>query len=404
MLFGYACLTGLKNRQTGTGSDSKQTGRKMGDNLDSDRIDGRAAGGVLTINLDALQHNYRLLRAGAKPAGTAAVVKADAYGIGAGQAAPALYEAGCRMFFVAQLIEAFRLRPYLPADAEIAVLNDIQPGMEATAAEAGFLPVLNSLSSVEAWEALCREKGRRLPAMLQLDSGMSRLGLDAAETRKLAANPEIFNRADIRYILSHLACSDERANSMNRKQLASFKKLLKKLPAAPVSLANSGGIYLEKAYRFDLVRPGIALYGVDPHGLSPSRLQPVIRLEARVIRTCHVPAGVRIGYGGTYTTMQPAQVATVAVGYADGWLRSLGNCGSAFFSGHRMPVIGRVSMDSMMLDVTALGKAAPRRGDLVELIGPNQPLEHVARDAGTIPYEILTSLGHRYDRHYIRSG
>jgi len=372
----------------------------MNNNLD---FDSRAAGGILTIDLDAVQHNYKILSAEAKPAGTAAVIKADAYGIGAVQIAPALYKAGCRMFFVAQLIEAFQLRPCLPDDAEIAILNDIQPGMEAVTADAGFIPVLNSFSSIKTWSALCREKKQKLPAMLQLDSGMSRLGLDAEEAGQLAANPEIFDRADIRYILSHLAYSDEYANDINNKQLITLKKLLKKLPSLPVSFANSGGIYLGKDYRFDLVRPGIALYGVDPHGQKPSRLRPVIKLEARVIQTRHVGAGIEIGYGGTWLTTQPTHIATVAVGYADGWLRSLGNCGSAYFSDYRLPIIGRISMDSMTLDVTALGKTAPRRGDLIELIGPNQRVEDVARNAGTVPHEILTALGHRYDRRILKS-
>jgi len=375
----------------------------MANNLDLGSIDGRAAGGVLTIDLDALQDNYRRLCAEAKPARTAAVVKADAYGIGMAGAAPALYDAGCRLFFVAQLIEAFQLKLFLPSDATIAVLNDIQPGMEAATADAGFVPVLNSISSVKAWGTLCRKRRQKLAAMLQIDSGMCRLGLDTKEIKQLVADPEIFRLADIQYILSHLACSDECASDMNPNQLAILKKLLKKLPAAQISLANSGAVYLGKDYGFNLVRPGIALYGVDPHGQSPSRLRPVIRLEARVIQTRRVPAGAKIGYGGTFVTKRPAHIATLAVGYADGWHRSLGNRGAAYFAGKRLPVIGRISMDSMMLDVTALRKAAPQRGDLVELIGPNQTLEDIARDADTIPYEILTSLGHRYERRYIRS-
>jgi len=367
-------------------------------------IDGRAAGGVLTIDLTALQHNYKVLSTEARPAMTAAVVKADAYGIGVRQAAPALYQAGCRMFFVAQLIEAFELRPCLPDDAKIAVLNDIQPGMEAATAAAGFIPVLNSLPSAMAWLALCRQQQRKLPAMLQLDSGMSRLGLDAQEAAALIANPEIFAQADILYILSHLACSDDPASTMNPTQLATLKNWLAALADIPVSLASSGGLDLGADYRFDLVRPGIALYGVDPHAHIPARLRPVVGLAARVIQTRQVEAGARIGYGGTYTAQQPAHVVTVAVGYADGWHRALGNRGWGWFGGQRLPIIGRVSMDSMTLDATALGPAAPQRGDLIELIGPHQTLQDVARDAGTIAYEILTSLGHRYDRRYMTSG
>ncbi|RCL02257.1 MAG: alanine racemase [Candidatus Tokpelaia sp. JSC189] len=375
----------------------------MNNNFDSDNIDSGAAGGLLIIDLDALQDNYRRLCAEAKPARTAAIVKADAYGIGAAQAAPALYKAGCRLFFVAQLIEALQLKPLLSPDATIAILNDIHPGMETTTADAGFIPVLNSLSSIEAWGDLCRKRREKLPAMLQIDTGMCRLGLDIKEIKQLVADPEIFNLADIYYILSHLACSDDSANNMNYTQLITLKKLLKKLPTAHVSFANSAAVYLGKDYRFDLVRPGIALYGIDPHGQTPSRLQPVVQLKARVIQTRSVPAGLKIGYGGTFLTKYPTQIATLAVGYADGWHRSLGNRGAAYFAGRRLPIIGRISMDSMMLDITTLGRKGPQRGDLVELIGPNQMLEDIARDADTIPYEILTSFGHRYERRYIQS-
>ncbi|RCL02406.1 MAG: alanine racemase [Candidatus Tokpelaia sp. JSC161] len=361
----------------------------------------QAAGGILTINLFALQRNYKLLMSIAKPASIAAVVKADAYGIGARHAAYALYQAGCHIFFVAQLNEAMQLKSFLPNHAQIAILNDVQPGMETKTAAAGLIPVLNSLSSIKAWSALCQKKKRKFPAMLQLDTGMSRLGLNEKEVKKIAKNPEIFHYAKIAYLLSHLASDDICDSQRNIEQLASLEKLLAILPKSSVSFINSSGLALGPSYRFDLVRSGIALYGIKSQKDLPFCLQPVVKLEARVIQTRYVPAGTRVGYGGTYQTTQESKITTVSVGYADGWLRSLSNSGSAYFLGKRMPIIGRISMDSMTLDATALGALAPSRGDLVELIGMNQSLENVAHDAGTIPYEILTSLGKRYDLRYI---
>lgn len=380
--------------------DPYSLSRKTG--VDGDMC-GLYCGGILTVDLDALQHNYRVLAKKAAPAQAAAVVKANAYGIGVTKAAPALYEAGARVFFVAQLVEAFTLLAVLPKDITIAVLNDIQPGTEEIVADAGILPVLNSLHSVAAWAKLCSKRGTKLPAMLQLDTGMARLGLDERECEVLIKNPEIFQLADIRYILSHLASADEKQNTQNSAQLEKMQTLLNKLPPCPVALANSGGIFLSGDFRYDLVRPGIALYGVDPHHDTQTEIRPVVQLDARVIETRQVPAETKVGYNATFTTMRPTQITTIAVGYADGWHRTLSNRGAAYFNGARLPIIGRVSMDSITLDTTDLGENAPQRGDLVELIGPHQSLADVARDADTITYEILTSLGQRFDRRYLKA-
>lgn len=365
--------------------------------------DERACGGVLSIDLDALRHNYLVLCRQARPAQVSAVVKADAYGTGVNHVAPVLYEAGCRVFFVAQLAEAFSLCKILAPDAIIAVLNDIQPGMAAATAEAGILPVINSLDSAAEWLALCRSRQQKLPALVQIDTGMSRLGLSPAELADTDTLHDLFTAADIRFIISHLACGDEPDSHINTAQLEHFKSMIVALPARPLALANSGGIFLGADYCFDLVRPGIALYGIDPFGRKKTPLRPVIRLEARVIQTRQVPAATKIGYGSTFTTQRPTWVSTIAVGYADGWPRYLSNKGAAWYKGTRLPILGRVSMDSITLDTTAFRKAPLKRGDLVELIGPQQSVEDVARDAGTIPYEILTSLGPRYARHYLKS-
>jgi len=363
--------------------------------------DERAYGGVLSIDLGALRHNYLALCQQARPAQVSAIVKADAYGTGANHVAPVLYDAGCRVFFVAQLSEAFSLRKILAPDAAIAVLNDIQPGMAAATADADVIPVINSLESAVEWLKLCHKRQKKLPAFIQIDTGMSRMGLSPAELADTDILHDLFTAADIRFIISHLACSDEPDSMMNTAQLERFKSMIAGLPARPLALANSGGVFLDADYFFNLVRPGIALYGVDPFGRKKTPLRPVIRLEARVIQTRQVPKATKIGYAGTFITQRPTWVSTIAVGYADGWPRCLSNKGAAWYKGTRLPIIGQVSMDSITLDTTALKKIPLNRGDLVELIGPQQTLEDVARDADTIPYEILTSLGQRYARHYL---
>jgi len=363
-------------------------------------------GGVLCVDLGALQHNYRLLVVQARPAQVAAVVKADAYGLGSVPVACSLYGVGCRHFFVAQLVEALRLRPFLPEAAQIGVLNDFQPGMAAQLADAGLIPVLNCLETVGEWVELCCQRGKKLPAMLQIDSGMARLGLDAQELTQLAAKPDIFQLADIVYIISHLACADEKENGYNQTQLEYLRHVLTRLPPRPISLANSGGIFLCHDFAFDMVRAGIALYGVNPHGegahdKDASGLRPVVSLQARVIQTRRINALDYVGYGCSYQAKKPMSVATIAVGYGDGWPRALSNVGAAFWQGVRLPIIGLVSMDSITLDISSLPEDALKRGDMVELVGSHQTLGSVARDAGTIAYEILTNLGRRYERHYI---
>ncbi|WGG58962.1 alanine racemase [Brucella intermedia] len=359
-----------------------------------------AAGGVLTIDLAALRHNYSAIARHIAPTRAAAVVKADAYGLGASRVAPAFYDAGCRDFFVAHLGEAIALKPFLQPDATLYVLNGLQPGTEAACARDGILPVLNSLEQIENWAALAARQGRKLPALLQLDTGMSRLGLSASEFERLLENFALLDNIDIKFVISHLASGDEPENAANARQLANMTALLVRLPKLPVAFANSGGSFLDKSYHFDLARPGVALYGVGPE----NKVVPVLTLSARIIQVRDIDKGAAVGYGGTYVAEGPMRVATIAVGYADGWFRSLSNKGSAFFGDTRLPIIGRVSMDSITLDVSALPEGTLKLGSLVELIGPHQRLEDVARDCDTIPYEILTALGNRYARVYVESG
>jgi alanine racemase len=359
-----------------------------------------AAGGVLTIDLKALRHNYSTIAKRIAPTRTAAVVKADSYGLGANRVAPAFYEAGCRDFFVAHLGEAITLRPFLNPDATLYVLNGLQPGTEAACAREKILPVLNSLEQIENWSALAASLNEKLPALLQIDTGMSRLGLSAKELDQLVDDQHLLDHIDVKFVISHLASGDEPENPANARQLAAMNAALARLPKMPVAFSNSGGCFLDNTYHFNLARPGVALYGVGPEtGENP--MKPVLDLSARVIQVRDIDKGAAVGYGGTYVASKPMRIATIAVGYADGWFRALSNKGSAFYGDTRLPIVGRVSMDSITLDITALPEGAIKLGSLVELVGPHQRLEDVARDCDTIPYEILTSLGHRYARVYV---
>lgn len=354
----------------------------------------------LVIDLSALRANYRVLRDNVSPAECAAVVKADAYGLGARPVVSALYREGCRTFFVAQLCEALDLQPTLPADCTIFILNGLDPGGEAACANAGFVPVLNSRVQIERWRSEARRRGVALPSAIQIETGMSRLGISEAVVDQLAEDTSLSDELDLRLVLTHLACADEPRLPVNEEQLRRFQELADRFPGAPRSIANSCGTFLSGAYHLELVRPGIALYGVPPQSECLG-IMPVVSLRSRILQIRQLPGGSAVGYGHTYATPGPRRVATIGVGYADGWPRRLGNVGAAWFHDIRLPIIGRISMDSMAIDISAVDSGELHEGDFVDLIGPMQSLEDVAGDAETIPYEILTQLGPRHARVYL---
>lgn len=354
------------------------------------------AGARLTIDLGAIGANWRLLSARVgRP--VAAVVKADAYGLGAARVAPALAALGCTDFFVAHLAEAIALRPLLP-QARLHVLGGLMPGAEADCAALGIVPVLNSPEQIAAWAATAARLGRALPGAIQIDTGMSRLGLAPAEMEALT--PADLRGIDPTLLLSHLACADSPGHPANAAQLARFRAARARLPAIPASLANSSGIFLGPDFHFDLARPGAALYGVNPCPGQPNPMRAVVRLQARVIQCRDIAPGTGVGYGLTWTATRPTRIATVAVGYADGYLRALSGRGTAWVGPTALPVLGRVSMDTLTLDASALAPDALPPGALVDLLGPGDGLDTLAAQAGTIGYEILTSLGQRYARHW----
>lgn len=366
-----------------------------------------SAPGVLVIDLDALARNYAKLRALAAPAECAAVVKGGGYGLGAERIGPALFAAGCRTFFVATLAEAVRLRGALPG-AAIFVLDGLFPGSGAEFADARLQPVLGSLDEIEEWAAMCRRRGAPLPAAIHVDTGMNRLGLKAAERRALAARPGMLAAFPVSLAISHLACADTPEHPKNEAQRLDFLAFAASLGdlRPRLSLANSAGLFLGPGFRFDLVRPGVALYGGNPFAVRPNPMEPVVHLYGRVAQLGEAEAGETIGYGAALTLKRRTRYVTVSTGYADGYFRLLGGTdGHAGALGHigewPLPILGRVSMDLIMFDVTDIPPRLAQRGGFVELIGPRFTVDQAAALAGTIGYEILTSLGPRYHRIYL---
>jgi alanine racemase len=356
------------------------------------------AGAILSIDLGAIRENYRMLRSRLTRGRCAAVVKANGYGLGATRVAKALMEDGCDNFFVAHVAEGIELQRAIGRDVDIYVLNGIPPGAEEQCAAAGLIPVLNSTEQLDAWRAAAHLLGNALPAALQIDSGMSRLGLAPSEVDAIAADPVVLDGIDLKLVMSHLACADEPDSPANSLQLRNFETLCAKLPPAPASLANSSGIFLGDGFHFDLARPGAALYGVNPMPGKPNPMRQVVGLAAKVIQTRTLEAGAGVGYGHSYRAAGGLSVATISLGYADGWPRHAAS--RAFHDGVPLPFAGRVSMDSIVLDISALPPGTLSAGDTVELIGTHQTVDDVAAQAGTIGYEILTGLGSRFHRIY----
>jgi alanine racemase len=358
-----------------------------------------AARAVLTVDLGAVAGNYGRLRREAPGAEVAAVVKADGYGLGLLEVAPALWQAGCRSFFVAHPGEGVTLRAAL-AEAAIYVLHGLQGGTGADLAEAALIPVLNEPAELTSYAALARAREQRLPAALQIDTGMCRLGLAQGELERL--DRADLDALELRLIMSHLACAEEADNPMSQEQLARFERLRPLLPGAPASLANSSGMFLGPAFHYQLCRPGVALYGVNPTPGRANPMTPVVTLEAPVLQVHEVAAPGSVGYDATYRTRAGARIATVPVGYADGYLRAAGGRATARIAGHEVPLAGRVSMDLISLDVSALPAGAVRPGTMAELIGNPDGVDRLAAAAHTIGYEVLTRLGSRFARRYIR--
>ncbi len=342
----------------------------------------------LTIDLDALARNYRFLRdtAGVE---AAPAVKADGYGLGALDVSRRLLAEGARTFYVARLAEGEALRAALGAGPVIQVLDGATGGSVDRLRAAGLTPVINSLEQAARWRA----EGRGAPATLHVDTGMNRLGLTLAEARGVAGWEAV------ELVMSHLACSGQPEHPANARQLAAFREARALFPAARASLAASGGIFLGPDYAFDQVRPGVSLFGGGPRDVPDDRIATVATFEAPILQVRDVRAGETVGYGGAFEAAAPARVAILAAGYADGVLRSSHPRGAVWFDGARRPMLGRVSMDLIAVDVTGCFTARP--GAMMEIIGPNLPIDDAAAAAGTTAYELLTRLSPRAERRWV---
>ncbi len=350
----------------------------------------------LTIDLAALAANWRKLAALTPTAATGAAVKADAYGLGAQNIVPTLYEAGCRDFFVAQAGEGIAIRK-MATDAHIFVLGGVVGEIAGDFAKHGLIPVLNHLDDLERWRAYAA-----FPCALHFDSGMNRLGFEQGDTHKVIEAASGFN---ISLVMSHLACSELRSHAMNSIQLARFRSIASQFPAARKSLANSGGVFLGGDYHFDLTRPGIAIYGGTPVANEANPMSPVATYEAKILQIRSAAKGETVGYGASATLSRDSRIAIAGAGYADGIARGAsgraGGGGFGWVAGNRAPILGRVSMDLTAFDVTDVPSQALEKARWVEFFGKNIALDDFAATAGTISYEVLTGMGNRAGRVWV---
>lgn len=346
------------------------------------------AGGILSIDLKAIAANWRRLQGMLKPGALCAgVVKADAYGTGMKMVAPTLYKVGCRDFFVANLDEGISLRKILP-QARIFVFEGVWGGYCQEFQENSLIPVLNTLEQTKIWGEFSQGQ---YPSALHINTGMNRLGLDIEDVSQFQVCSPLL-------LISHLACADQPKHTLNQEQLEKFRRIKTQIPR---SFANSSGIFLGPDYHFDLARPGAAIYGISPREDGFNPLRQAITLEARILQIREIPAGASVGYGATWRTQEPRKIATLGVGYADGYLRALSNRGAGYIGGYRVPLVGRVSMDLVTFDITGVPEHLCQIGGLIELMGSHYTVDDLAAASGTIGYEVLTSLGNRYYRRYI---
>jgi len=380
----------------------------------------------LVVNLNAIAHNWLLMQAKLdRNVDCGAVVKANAYGLGMTSVVRALAKVGCRRFYVANLQEALVLREHLnilvqefsllPGACEIVVLSGCARGEELAFIEHRLVPVLISEEMLGRWLGVLRRAGVRagsVGSVLKVDTGMGRLGLEPEEFKRLLADKGALLDSGVSMLMSHLACADDERSEHNELQLGAFRECYEQLkyvlPACGASLANSAGVLLGRRYHFDGVRPGVALYGGNPQPIKDNMLKPSVSLALPVIQLRSLPEGGCVGYGATARFDRAARLAIVAGGYADGLFRSLSNRGECWVpsggrsagEGWRVPIVGRVSMDTTIVDISSVPEGAVCVGDRLEFIGEHITLDEIAIKAGTISYEVLTSLGSRYQRGY----
>jgi len=361
------------------------------------------AGGVLTIDLSAIEANWKRLASMTVPVECAAVVKCNGYGCGLDQVTTTLAKAGCRTFFVADIAEGRRVRAIVPT-AVIYVLNGVLPNTGPSLADANLRPVINSTTELAEWDSFVAAKNWRGGAALQVDTGMNRLGITPDEAAAVAQRLQSESHG-FTLLMSHLACAETPEHPMNDRQIRLFRDIRILFRGLSSSLANSSGIFLGGTVHCDLVRPGIALFGGNPTPGRKNPMRPVVELKGRIVQVRSVKRGDTVGYGASWTAPRATRLAIVAVGYGDGFLRSAGAgkgkaAATVIVGGKPCPIVGRVSMDLLALDVSDLSDSAVRRGDLVTLIGGDIGVDELGAALGTIGYEVLTGLGRRHHRIY----
>lgn len=361
------------------------------------------AGGILTIDLSALESNYKTLRSTATPAECAAVVKADAYGLGLEPVASHLAQIGCTTFFVADLAEGKRLR-HVARDAAIYILNGLPQGTAQIFADHNLRPVIGSTAELAEWDAFASASNWHGGFALHVDTGMNRLGLSVEEAAAIAPRLNTQNHG-VELIMSHFVASQFAENQRNQEQILAFRNVRALFRGVPASIANSSGIFLGSSAHLDLVRPGAALYGVNPTPGKPNPMKPVVDLKIRIAKLRDIAFGETVGYDATWTARRPSRIAVLTMGYADGFPRAQGGSdqkagGTLLVNGKTCPIVGRISMDLIALDVTDLPAGSVKRGDFATVIGDGRDADALGDMLGTIGYEVLTSLGRRYARVY----
>lgn len=356
---------------------------------------------ALIIDLDAVAYNYRTLCSHMQERTfCAAVIKANAYGMGVKEVAPRLYQEGCRHYFVALVSEAIELQRFIGQDTFIYVLNGLRRGDEEVYAHYNLIPVLSDPLQIHLWNSFCESKQQCLKAALHFDTGLTRTGLSVKAVQNLGLLQ--ISHMEIVCVMGHLACTYQSSHAMNEAQRQLFDILRKRFPFALASFANSGALFLGSAYHYDMARVGLGLTGCRtavPRGEYV--LKPALKAYAQILQINDVSQGTSVGYDATFIAQRASRIATLGVGYADGYLRSLSNRGEVYFEGQKLPVVGKVSMDLLTIDVTDVPPNKIHTGDWVELFGDNLFIHDLAKKADTVSWELFTRLGSRFERFYL---
>lgn len=353
---------------------------------------------ILEVKLDRVASNFKHLCSSSGSAACSAVVKANAYGLGVGPIAEKLYETGCRNFFVATLDEAIELRYFLDKKAKIHVFHGVKSGEEGEFVKYDLIPVINDFYQLEIWSEHSKELGNKLPCIIHIDTGMNRLGISYERLDELEESG-LMDKVDVRYMMSHLSCIIEEGHPLNRSQ-AEKMRIIKERFNIPCTLANSRGVIAGEEYHFDMVRPGSMLYGIKGNACH-TKIQNVVTLKSKIIQLRKVESDSFVGYGAMAAVKKGERLAVVPVGYADGYQRILSNNSHGYIGKKKIPMVGRVSMDMVIFNISDIPENEVNIGDHIELLGESQRVDELAERANTIGYEIMTSLGDRYKRIYI---